>query len=86
MLFRRGNYYWPGDLENTQQTSTTQNTDTHWVNDVIECQSRFWPTADDDKRIESVEHGREVSLESNTVHLDQRFNREQADKKHVRSR
>jgi len=74
----------PGDFKDAQKPGASEYADADRVHEVLVDQRRLDPAADDDEEVEPVEHGAEVALEPDRVHLDEHLNRKQRHEEHVR--
>jgi len=74
----------PGGLEDTQQSGASQNADAEGRHDAGVGEDLLDYTEYDDERVEPVEHGHEVALEADAIHLDHHLDREQANEEQIR--
>jgi len=73
----------PCDFEDPQQSRASEHAEADRVHDLVVDEHRFGPAADDDDEVKPVEHGAEVSLEADGVHLYEHLKREQRDEEVV---
>jgi len=74
----------PGNFEDAQEPGTSEDADAERVHEVPVGERRLGPAADDDEEVEAVEHGADVAVEADRVHLDEHLHREQRYEEHVR--
>ena len=74
----------PGCLEDAQQSGAAEDADAERRHNARVGKDLLDDAEHDDERVEPVEHGHEVVLEADAVHLDDHLHREQADEEQIR--
>ena len=74
----------PGGFEDPEQAGTSEDADAERRHDAGIGEDLLDDAEDDDERVEAVEHGDEVALQADRVHLDEHLDREQTDEEQVR--
>jgi len=74
----------PSSLEDSEQPSASQHTNTKSWHDAGVVEDRFDNTTQHDETVEAIEQRHEVALQAETVHLEQHLHREQPNEEQVR--